>query len=99
MRDEFIGQLEAVLCGVTPGNAKPLSSLVKGEKIFELVEDHDKETYRAFYYLVRDEKVYLLDAIHKKSKSGKALPKEDIKRLVARVKQIRKENSRGGGHG
>lgn len=44
----------------------------------ELVEDHDRSTYRAAYVARLPDAVYVLHCFQKKSKSGIATPKPDI---------------------
>jgi phage-related protein len=59
-----------------------------GSGVMEVKVDHDKETYRAFYVAKFAEAIYVLDAIHKKSKKGKELPKPDKERIQKRYKEV-----------
>jgi phage-related protein len=65
-------------------DARPLKGF-GGAGVLEVVEDYDKDTYRAFYTLKFAGVVYVLDAIQKKSTKGKATPKVDMDRISARL--------------
>jgi Phage derived protein Gp49-like (DUF891) len=49
----------------------------------------DGGTNRGVYTIEFEEMVYTLDVFKKKSKEGRATPKQDIDRIVARVKAVR----------
>ena len=67
-----------------PG-AKPLSEgKLKGLGIIELVEDFDRDTYRAIYTTKLGDVVYVLHAFKKKSTRGIATPKHEIDLIRAR---------------
>src|ERR1700756_108624 len=70
--------------GHTPPSAKPLTHTAAG--IMELVEDHDRNTYRAVYTARFPDAVYVLHCFQKKSKSGIATPKPDIELILARYR-------------
>lgn len=76
--------LRMVQNGQTPDIAVPLTQF--GSGVFELKDKHDGESYRAVYAVKLKRGVYVLDAFHKKSKSGKAIPKEIKQRIEARLK-------------
>jgi phage-related protein len=63
---------------------KPLSGF-GGASVLEIVEDHDKETYRAVYTVQLDPVVYVLHAFHKKSKKGIETPKPTLKVIERRL--------------
>lgn len=65
-------------------SAKPLKGF--GAGVVELIEDHDKDTYRSVYTVKFKEAVYVLHCFKKKSKSGIATPREDLERIQTRVK-------------
>ena len=46
--------------------------------VLELIEDFDRNTYRAVYTVRLAAKVYVLHVFQKKSKRGSATPREDI---------------------
>jgi phage-related protein len=70
--------------GQTPASSKPLSLIAAG--VMELVEDHDRNTYRAVYTAKFPDAVYVLHCFQKKSKSGIATPKPDIELILARYR-------------
>ncbi len=74
-------------------SAKPLggSSDFKGGKVMEIVADGDGDTYRTVYVVEFKEAIYVVDAFQKKSKRGIATPREDIDRIVQRVKALRRD--------
>jgi len=73
-------------------SAKPLTGLkeFKGGKVLEIVSRFDGDTYRGVYTIEFEEMVYTLDVFQKKSKEGRATPKQDIDRIVARIKAVRR---------
>jgi phage-related protein len=75
-------------------NAKPWKG--EGAGIFEIVEDHRGDTYRAVYTVRFANVVYVLHAFQKKSKSGIKTPQEDVKLIAERLKRAQKDyQSRG----
>lgn len=70
--------------GGKASNAKPLKGL--GSSVFEVVDDHDGETYRAVYTVRFASAVYVLHAFQKKSKTGIETPKHDIELIKERLK-------------
>jgi len=73
--------------GGTPDNAKSLRGLGKGiHGVYEIVVDHDKETYRVVYVAKLKSGVYVLSAFHKKSKAGISIPPKDMELIVSRYK-------------
>lgn len=79
--------------GQTPGIAKPLTQF--GVGVFELRDDFDTDTYRAIYVVKLARAIYVLHAFKKKSKSGRAMPREVIamiERRLKRAKEIEKES-------
>jgi phage-related protein len=80
-----LGQaLEIAQFGRTPVQAKPLKGF-KGAGVLELVEDHDGDTYRAVYTVKLKDRVYVLHAFQKKSKTGIKTPKPVIDLVRARL--------------
>lgn len=67
--------------------AKPFKGF-KGAGVLEIVDDYDGDTYRAVYTVKFKEKVYVLHAFQKKSKSGIKTPQKDIDLIQARYKQV-----------
>ncbi len=70
--------------GETDPAAKPLKGF-GGAKVMELVDRHDKNTYRAVYTVQFIGKVYVLHAFQKKSKKGTATPQKDIELIRQRL--------------
>jgi phage-related protein len=63
----------------------------KGERpldwiVFELVEDHEGDTYRAVYTVRFREVVYVLHAFQKKSPSGIRTARGDVELVERRLK-------------
>ena len=77
----FIVQL-----GSTPPEAKIWKGL--GSGVYELVEDHDGDTYRAVYTVRIENSVHVLHAFQKKAKSGIATPQPDVKLIDKRLKAV-----------
>lgn len=83
--------LRVVQEGETPGIAKPLQGL--GAGVYEIRQNAGKNTYRVVYAVKLKKAVYVLDAFMKKSKSGKAIPKEIRERITGRLRQAQKIDS------
>jgi phage-related protein len=58
----------------------------QGSGVFELVEDHDRDTYRAVCTVKFEEVIYVLHAFKKKSKKGIKTPKPDVDLVASRLK-------------
>lgn len=84
--------LSQVEDGATPASAKPFTH--GGIAVMELVEDFDRNTYRAVYTAKLRDAVYVLHCFQKKSKSGIATPKPDVE-LIAQRFRMAQELSRG----
>lgn len=59
----------------------------KGPGIFEIVEDHRGDTYRAVYTVRFADVVYVLHAFQKKSKTGIKTPQDDVNLIAERLKR------------
>lgn len=77
----FIAQL-----GHTTPSAKPWKGL--GTGVFELVEDHRGDTFRAVYVVNVADAVHVLHAFQKKSKTGIATPQPDVDLIAKRLKAV-----------
>ncbi len=53
----------------------------------EIISDFQTDTYRAIYTVKFNDRVYVLHAFQKKSKSGIATPKAEIELIKNRLKQ------------
>lgn len=84
--------LRMVQNGATPTVAKPLTSF--GNGVYEIKANSTGDTFRVVYLIKLKKGVYVLDAFKKKSKSGKALSKEDSDRIKQRIKNA-KQADRG----
>src|SRR5216683_1953546 len=78
--------LFVVQIGGTPASAKPWKGL--GPGVYELVDDHRGDTYRAVYTLRIAGNVHVLHAFQKKSKSGIKTPKPDVDLIGRRLKAV-----------
>ncbi len=67
--------------------AKPLINIVARGRVFEIVDDHDGDTYRAVYTVKFEKAVYVLHTLQKKSKKGISTPKADIDLIKSRYKR------------
>jgi phage-related protein len=59
-----------------------------GSGVYELVEDHRGDTFRAVYTVRIGGSVHVLHAFQKKSKSGIATPRPDVELIVRRLKAV-----------
>ena len=78
--------LFVVQIGGTPPSAKPWKGL--GSGVYELIEDHRGDTYRAIYTVRIAGAVRALHAFQKKSKSGIKTPKPDIDLVERRLRAV-----------
>jgi phage-related protein len=72
-------------CGQRHVAAKPMKGL--GAGVLEVVSDHRGGTFRSVYTVRFADRVFVLHAFQKKSKSGIATPKVDIELIRQRLKQ------------
>lgn len=79
--------LREVQKGETPLGAVPLTQF--GSGVYELKESHDGDAYRGVYAVKLKSAVFVLHVFKKKSKSGKAMPREDIALIEQRLKRAR----------
>ncbi|MGA2263572.1 MAG: type II toxin-antitoxin system RelE/ParE family toxin [Acidobacteriota bacterium] len=85
VKDEIGFALYQAQTGNKHVNAKPLKGL--GPGVLEIVSDYRRDTFRAVYTVRLVDKVYVLHAFQKKSKSGIATPKPDIELIKHRLKR------------
>jgi phage-related protein len=71
--------------------ATPLAQF--GSGVFELRERLAGDAYRSVHVVSLRSAVYILHAFKKKSKSGKAMPREDIATIAQRLKRARAINA------
>lgn len=75
-----------VQMGETPSPAKPWKGL--GSGMYELVQDHRSDAFRAIYMVRIADAVYVLHAFQKKSKSGIGTPRPDVELIERRLKLV-----------
>ena len=85
--------LRQAQAGVTPDSAKPLHGLGRAG-VWELVEDHDTNTYRGVYAVCFAEAVYVLHVFQKKSKRGSETPRHDMALIRARLHEAEEDHAR-----
>jgi phage-related protein len=73
-------------------SAKPWKG--EGRGVFEIVEDHHGDAYRAVYTVRFADALYVLHAFQKKSKSGIKTPQEDVKLIAERLKRAQQDHER-----
>jgi phage-related protein len=87
-----IGQaLYAAQLGDTDPAAKPLKGF-GGAKVMEIIDRHDRNTYRVVYTVQFAGVIYVLHAFQKKSKSGIATPQKDIELIHGRLAEAQRLN-------
>lgn len=75
-----------VQMGRTPHAVKPWKGF--GSGVYELVDDHRGDTFRAVYTVRIGDAVHVLHAFQKKSKSGIATPRTDTHLIEKRLKAV-----------
>jgi phage-related protein len=78
--------LFVVQLGRTPDSSKPWKGL--GPGVYELVEDHRGDTFRAVYTVRVGDAIHVLHAFQKKSKSGISTPQPDVHLIGKRLKAV-----------
>ena len=78
--------LFVVQLGRTPDSSKPWKGL--GSGVYELVEDHRGDAFRAVYTVRVGEAIHVLHAFQKKSKSGISTPQPDVDLIDKRLKAV-----------
>ena len=78
------------------GGKHPHAKLWKGEGpgVYEIVEDHRGDTYRAVYTVRFADAVYVLHAFQKKSKAGIKTPMDDVNLISERLKRAQQDYER-----
>jgi phage-related protein len=84
VKDEMGNALGVAQFGSTHPSAKPWKG--QGSGIFELVENHDGDTYRAIYTVRFQDVVYVLHAFQKKSPNRIRTAQLDIGMVERRLK-------------
>ncbi|MEC9346340.1 MAG: type II toxin-antitoxin system RelE/ParE family toxin [Pseudomonadota bacterium] len=68
---------------------KPMTGL--GAGVFEIVADHDGDTFRSVYAVKLGEDIYVLHSFQKKSKTGIKTPKPDLDLIRTRLSRLKLE--------
>lgn len=55
--------------------------------VLEIVSDYNTNTYRTVFAIKLADRIYVLHAFQKKSKRGRALPKQDIDIIKSRLQE------------
>ncbi len=84
VKDDIGTALSVAQFGGKHPNAKPWKG--EGAGIFEVVDDHRGDTYRAVYALRFEGAVYVLHAFQKKSPSGVKTAQTDVKIINQRLR-------------
>jgi phage-related protein len=84
VKDEMGNALGVAQFGGTHPSAKPWKG--QGSGVFELVENHDGDTYRAVYTVRFQDVVYVLHAFQKKSPNRIRTAQLDIDMVERRLK-------------
>lgn len=83
IRKDFGYALHFAQCGEKHPHAKPLTGIEGG--VFEVVENFQRDTYRAVYTVKIGKRVYVLHCFQKKSHRGIKTPKPDIDKIKQRL--------------
>ena len=89
--------LGAAQFGGKHANAKPWKG--EGSGVFEVVEDHCGDTFRAVYTVRFEEAVYVLHAFQKKSTKGISTSQADKALIASRLKDAIKDHEERYGKG
>jgi len=87
VKDAMGYSLDVAQNGGKADNAKPLTNVVKGGKVFEVYDDYQGDTYRAVYTVKFGKAIYVLHAFKKKSKKGISTPQSDLDLIKARYRK------------
>ena len=71
-------------------SAKPFKGA--GSGVFEIVEDHSRDTYRAVYAVKFSDRIYVLHCFQKKSKTGIKTSQQDINLIKSRLKTAKADH-------
>ena len=90
VRDEMGNALGLAQFGGKHPSTKPWKG--QGSGVFEVVEDHDGDTYRAVYTVRFREVVYVLHTFQKKSPSGIRTARGDVELVERRLKVAQQDD-------
>lgn len=89
VKDELGNALGLAQFGGNHPKVKPWKG--QGPGVFEVVENHDGDTYRAVYVVRFRKVVYVLHAFQKKSPSGIRTARTDIELIARRLRLAQKD--------
>jgi phage-related protein len=89
--DAVINELGTALSVAQFGGKHPKAKPWRGQGpgVFEIVEDHHSDTYRAAYTVRLENAVYVLHVFQKKSPSGVKTARRDIELISRRLLEAR----------
>jgi len=90
VRDEMGNALGLAQFGGKHPSTKPWKG--QGSGVFEVVEDHNGDTYRAVYTVRFSEVVYVLHAFQKKSPSGIRTARSDVDMVERRLRLAQQDH-------
>ena len=90
VKDEMGNALGLAQFGGKHPSAKPWKG--QGPGVFEVVEDHDGDTFRAIYTVRFKEVVYVLHAFQKKSPTGIRTAQVDVDLVERRLKAAQQDH-------
>jgi phage-related protein len=97
VQDIFGAALLDAQYGDHPEGARPFGEGVPRE-VMKLVEDFNRDTYRAAYTVAFPEAVYVLHVFKKKSSRGVGTPSPDKELIRVRLRRAEQHYSRTYGH-
>jgi len=86
-QEDLLDALTAIAEGGHPSIAKPLTGL--GSGVMELALRHRGDAFRVVYALQIGADVWVVHAFQKKSRSGIATPRREIKLIEERLKRLK----------
>ena len=91
--EKVIDEVGTALSAAQFGGMHPAAKPWKGEGpgMFEIVEDHDRATYRAVYTVQFAKAIYVLHCFQKKSPRGIKTARPDIDLICSRLKDARSD--------
>ncbi len=92
VQDDMGFALYLAQIGEKAGSAKPWKGL--GPGVLEIVEDHDRDTYRTLYTVRLEGVIYVLHAFQKKATRGITTPKHEVELIAERYKQAQQIHAR-----
>lgn len=87
VRTQVVYALSEAQLGRKADYSKPMTGL--GAGVFEIVADHDGDTYRSVYAVKLGEEIYVLHSFQKKSTIGIKTPKPDLDLIKTRLSRLK----------